>query len=193
MKRYRKVWIKTLLTSAMILPALASGQGGPGMMQGYGPGYGMGPGMMQGYGPGYGMGPGMMQGYGSGYGMGPGMMQGYGSGYGMGPGMMYGYGAWSDLKLSPEQRSKIAAIQNDIRRKHWELMGKMHEEQAQLEEQFSSDKQDDVTLSKRHRAISDLRQQMFEQALAARKQIDGILTKEQRDKLRTSGPGMWRN
>ena len=109
---------KTLNAAAMAVTLLAGGSGlalahggpgygmGPGMMQGYGqgyghgPGYGMGPGMMQGYGqgyghgPGYGMGPGMMQGYG----MGPGMMQGYGQGYGhgpgygMGPGMMQGYG-----------------------------------------------------------------------------------------------------
>ena len=80
---------------------------GPGMMRGYGQGYGMmgggyGPGMMMGpgYGGGYGpgmmgmmgygmMGPGMMGGYGPGMMMGPGMM-GYGGGYG--PGMMRGYG-----------------------------------------------------------------------------------------------------
>lgn len=43
-----------------------------------------GPGMMGGYGPGYG--------YGRGYMMGP----GYGPGYMMGPGMMYGYGADED-------------------------------------------------------------------------------------------------
>lgn len=74
---------------------------GPGMMGGYGPGWGMGPGMMRGYGPGYMMGPGMM-GYG---GYGPGAMMG--PGYGYGPGMMgYGrgyYGAQGDLKLTTDQ------------------------------------------------------------------------------------------
>jgi hypothetical protein len=94
---------------------------GPGMMGGYGPGYGMmgggygpgwmmgrgyGPGMMGGYGPGYGMmgpgyGPGMMGGYGPGY-----MMRGYGGGYG--PGMMGGYGPGyygnqGDMKLTTDQ------------------------------------------------------------------------------------------
>jgi len=38
-------------------------------------------------------------------------------GYGMGPGMMGGYGPVSDLNLSPEQRSKIAKIQDDARHK----------------------------------------------------------------------------
>jgi hypothetical protein len=86
---------------------------GPGMMGGYGPGYGMmgggyGPGWMMGggYGPGYGMmgggyGPGMMS-WGGGYGPGW-MMHGYGGGYG--PGMMYGqgYANQGDMKLTTDQ------------------------------------------------------------------------------------------
>lgn len=45
-------------------------------------------------------GPGMMGGYGQGYGYGPGYMMGRGYGYGMGPGMMYGYGANGDRYYS---------------------------------------------------------------------------------------------
>ena len=51
-----------------------------------------GPGMMGGYGGGYGPGYGMMGGYGGGYGHGYMMGPGYGQGDGYGPGMMYGYG-----------------------------------------------------------------------------------------------------
>ena len=134
-------------------------------------------------GPDYGMGPGMMGGYGSGYGMGPGMM-GYGSGYGMGPGMMDGYASRADLNLTAEQRSKIAKIQNDVRRKHWDLMGKMQDEQAQMNEQYYSDQRDDAPLSKSYRNMSELRQQMFDLSLSARRQIDAVLTQEQRDKLK---------
>ena len=68
------------------------------------------------------MGRGMMGGYGAGYGMGPGMMGGQGYGYGTDSGVMGGYLSRSDLNLTPEQRSKIATIQNDLRRKGWELM-----------------------------------------------------------------------
>lgn len=200
---------KTLTAAALIgaaalgTVAVADPQGGygpgygPGMMGGYGPGYGMGPGMMGGYGPGYGggygpgmmygygMGPGMMYGYGPGYGMGPGMMWGYGHGYGMGPGMMWGYGpgygggAGPALNLSDEQRSKIGKIQEDLWRKQWELMGKMQEEYAR-----GSDADDDAAAQKTYKNIADLRQKMFNNSLAARKQMDAVLTKEQREQLR---------
>ena len=134
------------------------------------------------FGPDYGMGPGMM----GGYGMGPGMMggYGYGSGYGMGAGMMDGYAQRADLNLTAEQRSKIARIQNDVRRKHWDLMGKMQDEQAQLNEQYNSDQRDDAPLSKSYRDMSELRQQMFDLSLSARRQIDAVLTQEQREKLK---------
>ena len=78
-------------------------------------GYGMGPGMMGGYGPGYGghMGSysmgwgGHMGGYGPGNGMGPGMMGGYGPGYGMGPQAMYG-GNYAD----PDE--SLAALKSQL-------------------------------------------------------------------------------
>ena len=141
------------------------------------------------FGPDYGMGPGMMGGYGmgrmmGGYGMGRGMMGGQGSGYGMGPGMMDGYASRADLNLTAEQRSKIAKIRNDVRRKHWDLMGKMQDEQAQMNEQYNSDQRDDAPLSKSYRDMSELRQQMFDLSLSARRQIDAVLTQEQRDKLK---------
>jgi Spy/CpxP family protein refolding chaperone len=123
-----------------------------------------------------------MGGYGAGYGMGPGMMGGYGAGNGMGPGMM-GYGSRADLKLTAEQRGKVAKIENDVRRKHWELMGKIQDEQAQMNERYHSDQSDDAALSKSYRNISELRHQMFDLSLSARRQIDAVLTKEQREKL----------
>jgi Spy/CpxP family protein refolding chaperone len=161
---------------------------GPGMMGGWGGGYGMGPGMMGGwgggYGPGYGMGPGMMGGwgggYGPGYGMGPGMMYGYGPGYGMGPGMMYGYGPYgAGLNLTDEQRSKISKIQEDFRSKQWDLMGKMHDAYA-----HRADAADDAAANKADDQITQLQQQMIGNAAAARKQMDAVLTKEQRQRLR---------
>lgn len=153
---------------------------GPGMMGGYGA-YGMGPGMMGGYG-GYGMGPGMM----GGYGMGPGMMGGYGGGYGMGPGMMYGYrggyGGGAGLNLTDEQRGKIGKIQQDLRSKQWDLMGKIQDEYARR-----ADASDDAAASKAEEQITALQQQMFANATAARKQMEAVLTKEQRQQLRRDG------
>ena len=173
----RKTLSGAALIGAMIVGTTALADP---LQGGYGPGYGMGPGMMGNYG----QGPGMMGSYDPGYGMGPGMMGGYGPDYGMGSGTMFGYGTRSDLNLSAEQRSKIAKIQNDVRRKHWEIMGKMQDEQALMNEQYYSDQRDDAALSKSYRRMSDLRQQMFDLSLSAQKQIDAVLTKEQRDKLK---------
>jgi len=175
------------------------GQGyGPGMMgQGYGPGMmgqGMGPGMMgygmgQGYGPGMmgqGMGPGMM-----GYGMGPGMMgQGMGPGmmgYGMGAGMMGGANPYAALDLSDAQRAKIAEIQEQLWRKHWALMGTMHEERYHMHRFMSGAAPDDAGARKAYAAMADAHEQMFEAMLDARKQIETVLTPEQREKLQRGG------
>jgi Spy/CpxP family protein refolding chaperone len=159
---------------------------GPGMMYGYGgygPGYGMGPGMMYGYGgygPGYGMGPGMMYGYGQrgGYGMGP-WMHGYG---GYGPGYGRGWGGGAGLNLTDEQRSKIDQIQQDLRSKQWDLMGKIQDEYARR-----ADAPDAAAAGKADDQITALQQQMVSNAGAARKQVDAVLTKEQREQLRRGG------
>jgi protein CpxP len=174
---------------------MGQGQGmGPGMM---GQGQGMGPGMMgQGYGPGMmgqGMGPGMM-GYGMmGQGMGPGMM-GQGMGPGMmsgmmGPGMMYGADRYASLDLSAEQRSKISAIQEQLWRKRWDLMGKMHEERYHMHRLMSGAVTDDAAARKAYQAMADARKQMFDAMLDARKHIDALLTKEQREQLRRAAGG----
>ncbi len=179
----RNTLIAAALAGAAVLGTTAFAHGG----YGYGPGFGMGPGMMGGfggYGPGYGMGPGMMSGfggYGPGYGMGPGMMWGYGPGYGAG----LGYG----LNLTDEQRSKIDKIQDDTGRKQWDLMGQIREERVRLNELFYSDTRDDAAISMSFKTISDLREQLFDNGLTARKQIDGVLTKEQREQLSRGGYG----
>ena len=169
---------RTLSAAIMLGGAIAGGSALADPPQdAYGHGYGMGGGMMGGYGMG---GDGIM----GGYGMGPGMMDGQGRGYGMGSGMMGGYGSRADLHLTSEQRSKIAKIQDDVRRKHWDLMGKMQDERSQMNEQYNADPRDDAALSKSYQKMSDLRQQMFDSSLAAQKQMDAVLTAEQREKMK---------
>lgn len=177
---------------------MGPGMMGPGMMggapgagprggygPGYGPGYGMGPGMMGGYGPGYGMGPGMMGGTMGGM-MGPGMMGGYGAGHGMGPGMMGG-ALWS-LELTDAQRSQITKIHDEARRKNWDVMGKMQDEQAKLRDVYASGKRDRAAILAAYRRIGELRLQRIENALDARDKLEGVLTKEQREQLRRASP-----
>jgi Spy/CpxP family protein refolding chaperone len=146
--------------------------------QGAGYGYGgMGPGMMGG---GYGYGPGMM----GGYGMGPGMMGGYG--YGMAPGMM-GYGIGPQIpSLSAAQQAKIAEIQDETRRKQWQWMGMMMDEQARLRDLYNMPKRDSAAIGKVYGKIGELQRQMFESSLDAHKRMEGVLTKEQLEKSRRS-------
>jgi Spy/CpxP family protein refolding chaperone len=119
--------------------------------------------------------------YSHGYGMGGGMMGGYAMG---GDEMLGGYGPRADLNLTTEQRSKIAKIQDDVRRKRWDLMGKMQDERSQMNEQFNAEPRDDAALSASYRKMSELRQQMFDLSLVARKQMDAVLSAEQREKMK---------
>lgn len=148
---------------------------GPGMMGGYGGGYGMAPGMMGG--GGYRMGPGMMGGYG-GYGMGPGMMGGYGMGM-MGP--YWGTG----LDLTDEQEAKINRIQDETRQQHWELTRQMMDQQARLRDLYGAPKKDDAAIDEAYKTYGKLQQQMYDSAVDAQKRMEAVLTKEQQEKLRT--------
>ena len=138
---------------------------GAGMMGG---GRGMGHGMMGGYGMGGdGMGPGMMGGYGMGHGM-------MGGGYGMGPQGL------SDL--TAEQRTQIAKIRDETRKKHWDLMGKVMDEQARLQDLYDAPKRDADAIANAHKKVSELQRRMYEDAADARKRMESVLTKEQQEK-----------
>lgn len=187
----RRLTATLLSASAALAIAAGAAQAQPGPGPGYGPGYGMGPGMMGGYGPGYGMGPGMMGGYGPGYGMGRGMMGGYGPGYGMGPGMMGGYGMhalWA-LDLNDAQRTQVAKIQDELRKKNWELAGKTQDEMAKLRDAYSAGKRDRAAIIGVYKRIDELRLARIENALDAYDRIDAILTPQQREQLKRYGSG----
>jgi Spy/CpxP family protein refolding chaperone len=134
------------------------------------------------------MGPGMMGGYGPGYGMGPGTMGGYGPGYGMGPGMM-GWRNYRELNLSADQKSKISQIRQEMRTKQWAVMGEMMDAQDNLQDLYDVDKQDAAAINKQYKEIEDLRRRMVDNSVDAHNRINGILTKEQREKSRESGRG----
>jgi len=162
---------------------------GPGMMGGYGPGQGgYGPGMMGGYGPqgrgmmgGYGPGPGYGQGYG------PGMMGGYGRG-GMMGGMM-GLGALQALDLSEQQLGKINQIRDEARRRNWDAMGKLLDEQARLRDLFAAEKRDPAAIGKQSMKVADLRRQLLEASIDSHNRIEALLSKEQKDQLRSQRRG----
>ncbi len=141
----------------------------------------------QGYGPGYG--PGMMGGYGSG--MGPGMMGGYGPGQGMmgggyGPGASGG--ATAALNLTDEQQQKVLAIQEENRRKNWDKMGQMRAEQFKLRSMYNADSIDPQAFAEQQKKVDDLRREMLVSRLETRKQVEAVLTPQQRQQFRQYGP-----
>jgi len=148
-----------------LVTSLAGAQGGPGMMPGYG-----GPGMMGGYG--MGAGRGMTRGYG---------MMGYG------PGMMGGDGLAS-LNLSDEQQSKVFAIQEDHRKKNFDTMSKMRSETFQLRRLYGAENIDSQAVLEQQKKVDELRRAMLASRLEMRKQVEGMLTPEQRKQLRQVGP-----
>ena len=191
--RLRKFTLAAALVSMGTLGAAALAQGGPGAGPGYGGGPGYGPGMMGG-GPGYG--PGMMgggPGYGPGRGYGPGG-GGYGPGYGprgggYGPGAGCGAGGpLGALKLTDSQLEKIQAIQEENRQKSWAVMGQMRTEMFKLRRLYYADSADTNAVVDQQKKVDELRRQMLKLRLESRKQVEAILTPEQREQFRQYRP-----
>ncbi len=122
-------------------------------------------------------------GYGSGQGMGPGMMGGYGMG--MGPGGMRGNpdAAWTNLKLSADQRKQIADIRATSSKAMWQLMGTMHEQDDHMQGMYGPGNMDEAGARKSFQTMTQTRQAMFDLQLDTRKKIDAVLTKEQHEQL----------
>jgi len=153
-----------LVALGLVAAAVAVAQpGGPG----YGPGYG--PGMMGG-----GYGPGMM---------GPGMMGG-----GYGPGGGASGGATAALNLTDEQRQKVLAIQEENRQKNWDKMSQVRAEQFKLRSMYNADSIDPQALAEQQKKVDDLRREMLVSRLETRKQVEALLTPEQRQQFRQDGP-----
>ena len=104
--------------------------------------------------------------------------------------MGYGWGAGylDSLGLSEDQQKKIASIQEDLWNKRFALMQSMH---TLGWKSFGPGATSDVDASKAYEAMAALRKQMFDTSLEARKRIDEVLTKEQREELRSGPRGRW--
>lgn len=156
----------------------------------YGPGHGRG--MMGGWGDGYGRR--MMDRQGGRYGHG--MMTAPLDGYGMGPGMMRGWGfAAAGLALSDEQQEKIDKIHADVADTQWNLAGKIFAAAGKLHELIADEAPDRSAVEAAYKALSDLRLQQIELRLDTRAKVDAVLTKPQREQLRTwrgEAGGAWR-
>ncbi len=126
--------------------------------------------------------------------MGPGMMQGQG-----GPsGSMQGgraFGMQSVMRalhlpnLSEEQRGQLRSIAQELRKKHWDLKGAMMEESDKLAELWAADPVDANAVGEAYGRYFDLQRQWIVSSIETQAQVEGVLTAEQKQWLR-SGPPM---
>jgi Spy/CpxP family protein refolding chaperone len=174
--KFKKLSVIGALLAAGTIGAAALAQGpgyGPGMMGGYGPG------MMGGYGSGMmGGGPG----YGPGRGYGPGGGFGRGGGYGRGAAML------ESLNLTDEQREKIQAVQEENRQRNWTVMGQVRTEMFKLRRMYNADNPDANAVAEQQKKVDELRRQMLVSRLEGRKQVEALLTPEQRKQFRQYRP-----
>jgi Spy/CpxP family protein refolding chaperone len=127
-------------------------------------------------------------GYGPGNGYGPGMGYGPGGGGRGGTMMGYGRGGLAALDLSDAQAEKIFAIQDAQHQKNWPTMTKMRSEMFKLRRMYYDDKSDPKAVAEQQKKVDELRRAMLQSRLESRKQIEAVLTPEQRKQLRQSGP-----
>lgn len=97
----------------------------------------------------------------------------------MGGGHMGMMSRYKGLGLSDEQQQKINDIQHGLRKKHWEIMGQMIDQQAALQKAYSENRPDPKTVGAVYGKIFDLKRQMIEAALAAKNGVMDALTEEQ--------------
>jgi Spy/CpxP family protein refolding chaperone len=99
--------------------------------------------------------------------------------------MMGGYAneAYAGLDLSAEQRKKIADMQRETAKAQWQLMGTMHQQGYHMYGMYGPGIEE-ADARKAFQTMADTQKAMFEMQLEARKKIDAVLTKEQREQLR---------
>ena len=157
----RNVLIAAIAATLFSATAIAHGGFGP---QSFGPGHGPRAGMM---GPGHGPHGGMM-----------------GAGPGAGAGHCMGAEAAAALKLSPEQREKVGAIEKELSAKRLALAEKMRDLRTQT---FQAGGPMD---GKTYDAMAAVRKEMFELTRQGREQVDAVLTPEQRKQWRPDWRGV---
>ncbi|MGD8309862.1 MAG: Spy/CpxP family protein refolding chaperone [Chromatiales bacterium] len=173
----------TLTALALATAALLGTEAGAGQND-WAPCPGKGPGMMGG--PGQGMYPGMApQGRGGPHRMGQGMgrdpqsMRGGAEGM---PGPAAGQA--EPLDLSDEQSEKMRKLSDDLRKKHWELMGQMMDKRAALRDLYSEERPDPEAVGNAYEEIAKLQRQMIQSRIESQNRMLDLLTEEQRERMK---------
>jgi Spy/CpxP family protein refolding chaperone len=102
-------------------------------------------------------------------------------------------GKFKGLDLSDEQKAKMSEIRYKLRKKHWEIMGPMIDQQAALHKAYAGDRPDPAAVGAVYGKIFDLKRQVIEARLTAKNSSMDVLTEEQlaqMEKMKHKGGGM---
>ena len=91
--------------------------------------------------------------------------------------------------LNDDQKAQLRKIAQDLRKKDWDLKGAMMEESDKLGELWATEPVNATAVGEAYGRLFDLQRQWIVSSIEARNQVDGVLTSEQREWLR-SGPGL---
>lgn len=89
---------------------------------------------------------------------------------------------YGTLNLTRDQRNKIYAIHRSLREKQFGLMDRMHED-LQSASFYRGGKFDEQAARNAYAEAEKVHRQMFENMLDAQKQVDALLTPQQRQQL----------
>jgi Spy/CpxP family protein refolding chaperone len=92
------------------------------------------------------------------------------------------------LNLTDEQQDKLFALQEANRKKNWDTMSSMRSEMFKLRRMYNAESVDSKGVLEQQKKVEDLRGQMLASRLDMRKQMESVLTPEQRKQLRQFGP-----
>ncbi len=84
------------------------------------------------------------------------------------------------LELSDEQRAQLRKLKSELRRKNWELMGKVMDEKDKLHNLYAADKRDPKVIGAVYGTIFGLQRQMIEASVETLNRAEALLTAEQR-------------
>ena len=113
---------------------------------------------------------------------------GYGRGYGMGPG--YGYPAIPNL--TPEQSSKIQALQKAHLDEIAPLQQDLLKKKTELRSLWLSTNPDQAAITAKQKEVLDFHSKLQEKATNLRLEIQKVLTPEQQAQMSLYGSGMGR-
>ena len=100
-----------------------------------------------------------------------------------------GFGMLSTLNLSKDQQKQIDKLHDDMRKKHWSIMGEIMNLETKLRDEYQADKPSTKAVGEIYDEISSLQKQIVVGRVETMNKVRDLLTDEQREKLNSRQRG----